>query len=78
MALTESYSLWLMPGEALADRLQREIDELTVRFDDAPRFQPHVTLLGGIDRPAAEVLPAAQALAKQLKVGTRLKTCSLS
>lgn len=34
---------------------------------DAPPFQPHVTLLGGIAAAEGDVLQRAQALARQLK-----------
>ncbi|MDB9235510.1 2'-5' RNA ligase family protein [Halorubrum ezzemoulense] len=46
-----TYSLWLVPGaETTARRqLQSTITELAERYEDAPVFEPHVTVIGGID-----------------------------
>jgi hypothetical protein len=53
----------------LAARLQREIAYLASRPNapsDAPDFPPHVTLIGGVTRPKAEVLATAERLAGEL------------
>jgi hypothetical protein len=46
-----TYSLWLVPGtEATARRqLRATITRLADRYEDAPVFEPHVTVVGGID-----------------------------
>lgn len=48
---TRTYSLWLVPGtETPAHRqLRATITELADRVEDAPVFEPHVTVIGGID-----------------------------
>lgn len=47
MTTTQKYSLWLMPHGDLYELLRDLIESLAQRFD-APVFEPHVTLLGGI------------------------------
>ena len=46
-----TYSLWLVPGAETAARRQfrATITELAERHEDAPVFEPHVTVVGGID-----------------------------
>jgi hypothetical protein len=46
-----TYSLWLVPGvETTAHRqLRARITGLAERVEDAPVFEPHVTVIGGID-----------------------------
>jgi 2'-5' RNA ligase len=46
-----TYSLWLVPGtETTARRqLRATITRLADRYEDAPVFEPHVTVVGGID-----------------------------
>ncbi|KAL4420042.1 hypothetical protein ABPG77_007481 [Micractinium sp. CCAP 211/92] len=62
-----SYSIWVMPRGSLADKLHAEIKGLAGRTPGAPVFQPHVTLLGGIQATEADVLHRAQQLAARLK-----------
>lgn len=63
----ESYSIWLMPADAsVSGMLQREILAQAAKYQ-APRFEPHVTLLGGIDRPRQEVLDTTALLAAHLQ-----------
>lgn len=62
-------SLPLRPEGSLADKLHAEIKGLAGRTPGAPVFQPHVTLLGGIQATEADVLHRAQQLAARLKVG---------
>lgn len=58
-------SLWLVPEGAVQERLGLLIAELARRHG-TPRFEPHVTLLGGLVLPEAEVLASAQGLARRL------------
>jgi 2'-5' RNA ligase len=45
------YSLWLVPGADTTARrqLQATITELAAGHEDAPVFEPHITVFGGID-----------------------------
>ena len=49
-----SHSLWLVPDRSgpVFARLRSVIEALARRFD-TPSFDPHVTVLGGLDRPLA-------------------------
>ncbi len=42
----EVYSVWLMPDAAWARELKTIVEDLAGRFS-TPRFQPHLTLIGG-------------------------------
>jgi 2'-5' RNA ligase len=57
--------LWLAPGDAEAAPLARMILELGRRLGTPP-FEPHLTLLGPLDRPAGEVEAKAAELARGL------------
>lgn len=48
--MSDVYSLWLIPDRDTAayGRLNKMISELAAAHDDAPEFEPHVTVLGGI------------------------------
>lgn len=65
--LTRTYSLWLVPGtETTAHRqLQARIMELAERFEDAPMFEPHVTVIGGIDGERAALEETTRTLAAE-------------
>lgn len=65
---------WLRSG-ILAQQLQQQINQVAEEFG-APAFEPHVTLLGGVQRPEAEVLTVAADLAARLKVSPL--TCASS
>lgn len=43
---TEAYSVWLMPDAAWAREFGAIVDDLAGRFA-TPRFEPHLTLIGG-------------------------------
>ena len=51
----------------LAQQLQQQIDSIAAD-SGAPVFEPHVTLIGGVHRPEAEVLSVAADLAARLQV----------
>ena len=38
------HSIWLMPAAVDAAALERMVEDFSARFD-APRFQPHLTLV---------------------------------
>jgi 2'-5' RNA ligase len=59
-------SLWLVPPEDLRSRLASLIADLARRFR-TPAFEPHVTLLGGIEAPEGSLLSRARSLAGQLR-----------
>jgi len=60
-------SLWLMPGDAVRQRLAALIESLAARLGTSP-FAPHLTLLPGIEgRPPDTVLEAARSLAAGLR-----------
>lgn len=57
------HSIWLMPASREQDRLQRLIDELADRFG-SPRFQPHLTLAGDIEKSVEDLAPAVARIAE--------------
>jgi 2'-5' RNA ligase len=60
-------SLWLMPGEAVRQRLAALIEGLAARLGTLP-FPPHLTLLPGIEgRAQDDVLAAGESLAAELR-----------
>jgi hypothetical protein len=56
-------SLWLIPEELTYERLSARIEALASRHG-APRFPPHLTLLGGLTGGEGEVLAAASRVAR--------------
>ena len=51
----------------LAQQLQQQIDSIAAE-SGAPVFEPHVTLIGGVQKPEAEVMSIAADLAARLQV----------
>lgn len=66
MAYTETYSLWLRPMGDIAFSLQQRIRKLSEKHN-APLFEPHVTLLGGLQAPEAELINITQTLGSSLQ-----------
>lgn len=63
------YSLWLKPPDGpTCSKLAQEIAAQAKEYS-GPLFEPHVTLLGGIDGEEDAVLEKARSLAGKLKVG---------
>ncbi len=64
--MTETYSLWLVPerGTPAYRRLDDLISDRSRSYPDAPDFDPHVTLLGGIDADEGGVSERTQALVR--------------
>ena len=58
-------SLWLMPEGDVHGRFADLISGLAARLG-TPAFEPHVTLLGGVDGPFEEVRSRVAALARAL------------
>lgn len=63
-----AYSLWLKPaaGAPLYQKLAQEI-AAQAKEHSSPAFEPHVTLLGGIDGDQDSVLATATSLAAKLQ-----------
>ena len=61
-----SYHLWLKPGGQVYDILAETIRTLAEKFD-APIFEPHVTLLGGLAGSEVEHLRRTKELAGTLR-----------
>lgn len=71
MSADGNYSIWLMPDPASSvnARLQSEISHwATVLDPDAPGFQPHVTLIGGVSTAKADMIQKTEELATRLRV----------
>ena len=62
----ETYSLWLRPFGDLAFKLQQRIDKLSETYG-TPRFEPHVTLLGGLEAGETELTQWTGTLASSLR-----------
>lgn len=68
--LSDSYSLWLkLPAGPVYKKLEQEI-AAQAKEHSSPLFEPHVTLLGGIEGDKDKVLESAKGLAEMLKVCT--------
>ncbi|KAG2492571.1 hypothetical protein HYH03_009232 [Edaphochlamys debaryana] len=66
MTSKESYSLWAQPKGRMGEQLKAEIAHLAERHGANP-FPPHVTVLGDIEKPRAEM----EALMEQLAARTK-------
>lgn len=65
MTRQKTYSLWLRPFGDLAFKLQQRIEKLSKKHD-TPRFEPHVTLLGGLQAGETELIHLTDTLASSL------------
>jgi 2'-5' RNA ligase len=63
--LKEFHSIWLMPAAEDETLLQATVDELAARFD-APRFQPHLTLVEDMTRSWEDLAPPLREIAAGL------------
>jgi len=59
-------ALWIRPPAPARARLEAALDRARLRFG-GPRFEPHVTLLGGIELAPQQAQPALQRLAHGLR-----------
>jgi 2'-5' RNA ligase len=60
------YSLWLLPEGDIFEKLNALISGLASKYD-APPFEPHITLLGGLRGPEQKIIPATALLAAALE-----------
>lgn len=65
MAEESAYSLWVRPHGSLAHKLQDRINELSKAYI-TPRFEPHLTLLGGLRSNQSELISLSNVLAHSL------------
>lgn len=59
------YSLWLRPFGDIAFSLEQRIRKLSEKYG-TPRFKPHVTLLGSIEKGKTELIQLTDTLASSL------------
>ncbi|MGQ3330773.1 2'-5' RNA ligase family protein [Halorubrum sp. FL23] len=61
------YSIWLTLEESSSAhaQLKRVIDTLAHTYDDAPAFEPHLTLVGGIDGDRQRLAHTVSALGEE-------------
>jgi 2'-5' RNA ligase len=62
----ETFSLWLMPAADVSDRLAKILHRLSRRYG-APKFPPHVTLLGRCVGTRQEIIDASARVAAGLR-----------
>lgn len=65
MASNKTYSLWFRPFGDVGFELKEQIKELSKRYK-TPSFQPHVTLLTGLDEHETELIQLTETLAHSL------------
>ncbi len=65
MSSSASYSLWLRPFGEVAIELKKHINKLSSQFN-TPGFEPHVTLLGGLDAHETRLIQLTDTLAHAL------------
>jgi len=56
------YSIWLMPAGTVYDALREQISDLSREFG-TPTFEPHVTLMGGLEGKEHDVAASTARLA---------------
>ena len=59
------YSIWIIPPEPIYSQLKNIIDQLA-RDYNGPTFEPHMTLLGNIDKDLSEIESKARKLATNI------------
>lgn len=64
--ISKGYTLWLMPRGEIYDKFAEIIRRLAKKYA-APIFQPHVTLLGDIELPEAEMIKRIEQLVQGQK-----------
>ena len=65
--MTGDYSVWLQLDPASSEYLELKelIDEYSQRYEDAPVFEPHITLLGGLSDNQSTINETAGAIAQK-------------
>ncbi|MBI2543161.1 MAG: 2'-5' RNA ligase family protein [Candidatus Aenigmarchaeota archaeon] len=66
MSMAKGYSIWMMPTGDVYRKLSGIISELSSKYS-APKFEPHVTLLGELLESEDVVLSKTEQLSKTIK-----------
>lgn len=67
MSKATRYSIWLMPeGGMIRERFQSIITELSGKYE-SPRFEPHVTLIGGVNGDHKNVIAKTHEIARKIR-----------
>lgn len=61
------YSIWVIPPEPIYSQLKTIIDDLAGEFD-GPTFEPHMTLVGDIDKDVSELEKKLKELSKNIEM----------
>ncbi len=64
--MKNNYSLWVVPPTKIKQQLETVINQLSNEYN-APRFEAHMTILGGFDEEEKEMLNKARQIAKKIK-----------
>ena len=64
--VSNEYSIWLVPdrGTDAYQQLDKVIGEYAQRFEDAPEFEPHITVVGGVEGDESVLEEGVQSLAE--------------
>lgn len=64
---TDVYSVWLIPDQDtdVYQRLEATINKYAQQYEDAPVFEPHITVVGGIDGDESVLDDGVRSLAEQ-------------
>lgn len=64
--MSEDYSIWLQPDPDSSEyhQLTELIDEYSQQYEDAPAFDPHITLVGGLSENQDKVREITRTLAQ--------------
>ncbi len=63
--MPERYSIWLMPDNASSDRLRKVMAMLSKEYG-SPAFEPHLTLVGVVEKEQEYMVQGARQIAKRL------------
>jgi Cyclic phosphodiesterase-like protein. len=65
--VSDEYSIWLLPDRDTDayQHLSNVISEYAQVYADAPKFEPHITVLGGIDTDIATIQNGIEDLAEE-------------
>ena len=65
--MSDDYSIWLQPDPDSSEyhHLKELIGEYSQKYDDAPIFEPHITLVGGLSDDQDRVSEITQHLAQE-------------
>ena len=57
------YSIWIIPPQPIFNEVAKVINDLSVEYK-GPVFEPHMTVLGNIDRELSDIRKAVETVAK--------------